>query len=196
MHSSVVDMAKKAKIIYSSGFFVTVSPETMMKAAKLTMETGGLYCLKLAAPFIVEFFGDKFKEILTYTDILFGNIDEAKHFAKVNKLEDSSARGIAEYLANFKFEKGDRQRIVVITAGSEKTVMARSDGLYLEVPVEKLDKDKIVDLNSAGDAFVGGYLSTLSQGGDYIQCILNGHKCSRYIIQQSGCTLKVKYDTL
>ena len=41
--------------------------------------------------------------------------------------------------------------------------------------VEILPKEKLVDTNGAGDAFVGGFLSQLVQGKDMRTCVLAGH---------------------
>merc|ERR1719411_1208361 len=43
-----------AKIVYSAGFFITVSPEAMDLASEETFKTGASYCLNLSAPFIVQ----------------------------------------------------------------------------------------------------------------------------------------------
>merc|ERR1712195_211590 len=43
-----------AKVVYSAGFFVTVSPDSMRIAAKKCLETGANYCLNLSAPFLMQ----------------------------------------------------------------------------------------------------------------------------------------------
>jgi len=183
-----VGLAKRARIIYSSGFFLTVSPESMMKAAQITCETGAYYCLNLAAEFIVQFFGEPLGKVIPFCDFIFGNETEAKAYGETNKMADTSPAAVAKHLAALPFSKAGRKRVVIITSGSEKTTLARSDGLFMEVPVVALDKSKIVDVNAAGDAFVGGFLKMINDGEDYLAAIEFGHKCSRYIIQQSGCT--------
>lgn len=47
-------IVEKAQLVYSSGFFMTVSPPSMKAAAKHCMENGKLYCLNLAAPFLMQ----------------------------------------------------------------------------------------------------------------------------------------------
>jgi adenosine kinase len=59
-----------------------------------------------------------------------------------------------------------------------------------EYAVDPLAADKLVDTNGAGDAFVGGFLSQLSQGADMEACVKAGHWAARYIIQTSGTTLE------
>jgi adenosine kinase len=57
-------LVEKAKFFYSSGFFLTVSPDSMLVVAKHAAETGKYYMVNLAAPFICQFFKDKLLEVL------------------------------------------------------------------------------------------------------------------------------------
>lgn len=59
----------------------------------------------------------------------------------------------------------------------------------VEFSVELLPKEKLVDTNGAGDAFVGGFLSQLICGKDLGECCRAGNYAARIIIQRSGCTL-------
>lgn len=181
--------AMQSQVIYSSGFFLTVCPAAMVKAAEIAQKAGGIYSINLAAEFIVQVFKDPLAKLMPMCDFVFGNETEAKAYAGANGLKDDSPAGVAKHIATLPFTKPGH-RVCVITSGSEKTVLARGDGLYLEVPVVKLSKDAIVDVNSAGDAFVGGFFVALMDGKDFISCVEMGHKCSRYIIQQSGCVLQ------
>merc|ERR1719493_340406 len=75
-------MLLKADIVYSSGFFVTVSPDSMLHAAKTAHATGGVYCLNLAAPFVLQVpvFKKNMMELIGFADYVFGNETEAKTF--------------------------------------------------------------------------------------------------------------------
>ncbi|KAI8560285.1 hypothetical protein RHMOL_Rhmol04G0243200 [Rhododendron molle] len=53
---------------------------------------------------------------------------------------------------------GTHRRITVITQGADPVVVA-DDGKIKLFPVILLPKEKLVDTNGAGDAFVGGFLS-------------------------------------
>ena len=57
-----------------------------------------------------------------------------------------------------------------------------------EHAVEPLPKEKLVDTNGAGDAFVGGFLSGLVQEKGIKACVDAGHYAAREVIQRSGCT--------
>jgi adenosine kinase len=58
---------------------------------------------------------------------------------------------------------GTRPRVVVVTQGGGETVVA-SQGKLARYPVEKLANELLVDINGAGDAFVGGFVAKLLQG--------------------------------
>ena len=45
---------KAARVIYSAGFFITVSPESILATAKFCAENDRIYCMNLSAPFIMQ----------------------------------------------------------------------------------------------------------------------------------------------
>ena len=47
-------LVEAARVIYSAGFFITVSPESILAVAKHCTEQGKIYCMNLSAPFISE----------------------------------------------------------------------------------------------------------------------------------------------
>jgi len=183
-------LCARARIIYSAGFFLTVCPDAMIMAAECAKNTNSLYCLNLAAPFIVTCFKEPLAKVLELADYIFGNEDEAKVYGETQNLSDTSPEAVAKYLSMVPSQK--EKRTAVITQGSERTILARSDGFYMEVPVSHLDQSKIVDVNAAGDSFVGGFLAALSLGKSMEECVLDGHRAARYVIQRSGCTFEGK----
>ena len=58
----------------------------------------------------------------------------------------------------------------------------------LEAKWGRYSKEKLVDTNGAGDAFVGGFMSQLIKGEPLAKCVDAGHWASTVIIQESGCT--------
>lgn len=73
-----------AKVVYSSGFFMTVCPDAMLAAAKACNASGKKYCLNLAAPFLMQVppFWAVMESLLPYCDIVFGNESEFETFAE------------------------------------------------------------------------------------------------------------------
>ncbi|TNN82417.1 Adenosine kinase [Liparis tanakae] len=55
------------------GFFLTVSPESIMKVAKHASDHNKIFCMNLSAPFISQFFKEPLMKVMPYVDILFGN---------------------------------------------------------------------------------------------------------------------------
>ena len=47
-------VVEKAKLIYSAGFFITVSPEAIMLTAQHCAEHDKMYAMNLSAPFIMQ----------------------------------------------------------------------------------------------------------------------------------------------
>lgn len=179
-------LVEKAKFVYVAGFFLTVSPESIMHVAKHVAEKGKVFGMNLSAPFICEFFTKPLLEAFAYVDFLFGNETEARTFAKVQGWETEDVDEIALKIAALPKACGTHKRIAVITQGSDPTVVA-VDGKTTKFPVLKISKEKIIDTNGAGDAFVGGFLSQLVQGKDIEECVRAAHYAASVVIQHSSC---------
>lgn len=179
---------EKAQIIYISGFFFTVSPDTIQRVAKFALENKRTVSLNLSAPFISQFFTEKLEQALPYSDIIFGNDDEARTFAKfVLKLETDNVKEIIQAMVNMP-KLNDKKRIVIITQGEKSVFYSDENGQIKEFNVPKIDSEKIIDTNGAGDAFVGGFLSQYVKGESLEKSIDCGVWASGLIIQRSGCT--------
>ena len=112
-------------IAYSSGFFLTVSPQTAEYIAQRQAAAKKIYACNLSAPFVVQFFGEPLSKVLAYSDFVFGNDDEAVAWATANGVEDKTPAGAAKALSLLE-KKGnpDRHRVAVITQGSKPTLVA------------------------------------------------------------------------
>ncbi|KAJ6727263.1 hypothetical protein OIU79_005216 [Salix purpurea] len=140
-------LVEKAKYFYIAGFFLTVSPESIMLVAE--------------------------------------------HAAANNKTEN--VEEIALKISQWPKASGAHKRITVITQGADPVVIAE-DGKVKLFPVILLPKEKLVDTNGAGDAFVGGFLSQLVQEKPIEDCVKAGCYAANVIIQRSGCTYPEKPD--
>lgn len=182
----------QAKIIYSAGFFVTVSPPSIKIAREKALETGALYCLNLSAPFLMQV--PPFKAVLTetipFTDFLFCNETEAACWADTEGWDTSDISFIATRLSLIPSAKS-RKRTVVITQGCDPTVVA-CNGFTTEYAVVPLPKEKLVDTNGAGDSYVGGFLAALSKGKGIEECCKAGAYAAGVVVQHSGCTYPAK----
>merc|ERR1711971_911067 len=145
-------LVESAKIYYSSGFFLTVSPDSMIKVAEHAGNHGKHFAMNLSAPFLAQFFKDPMLKVMAHADIVFGNETEADEFAKKIAALPLVSSGSAP-----------RSRLVVITQGADPVIVVQNGEVTL-YDVTKLAADKIVDTNGAGDAFVGGFLAQLTFG--------------------------------
>merc|ERR1711957_75414 len=104
-----------AKVVYSAGFFATVSPDAIKAASRQKAEDKGIYCMNLSAPFLMQVppFKAVFTDTLPYVDFLFGNETEARTWAETeawdmgNPLLDISAEVGKEVLDKYKLEPGN-----------------------------------------------------------------------------------------
>merc|ERR1712125_264522 len=163
-------------------------------AAEEMARNGGIYCMNLSAPFLMQVppFKSCFVETMPYIDFLFGNETEARTWAETEGWETDDVKFIATRLSLIPSAKG-RKRTVVITQGSEPTIVA-INGLTTEHPILALPKEKLVDTNGAGDAYVGGFLAALSKGLPVADCCKAGAYSASVIVQHSGCTFPATPD--
>ncbi|XP_038128636.1 adenosine kinase-like isoform X1 [Cyprinodon tularosa] len=187
------ELVEKAKVYYIAGFFLTVSPESILKVAKHASENNKIFCMNLSAPFISQFFKEPLMKVMPYVDILFGNETEAATFAKELGFETDDIAVIAHRTQELPKENSKRQRLVVFTQGKDDTVATVGDKVTM-FPVLDIDQNEIVDTNGAGDSFVGGFLSALVQEQPLEECIRAGHYAANVIIRRVGCTFPEKPD--
>ncbi|XP_060804708.1 uncharacterized protein LOC106134549 [Amyelois transitella] len=182
-----------AKFFYASGFFVAVSPESIMRLATHAHARGHLFSMNLSAPFVSQFFKEPLEKLLPYVDVMFGNEAEAEAFAKAFNLKSTDLQQIALEIANMPKLNANRQRVVVVTQGCEPCILVENGKISL-IPVKKLTPEQIVDTNGAGDAFTGGFLSQMMLGRSYTTCVRCGIYAAAHIIQHSGCVMSGESD--
>lgn len=187
------EMVEKAKYYYIAGFFLTVSPPSIMEVAKHSLANKKTFMMNLSAPFISQFYKDPLMEAMPYVDILFGNENEASAFSTAMDFGTSDIKEIALKTAALPKEDESRPRMVVFTQGALPTVVVEG-GEVKEYPVIELKEGELVDTNGAGDAFVGGFLSQLIQKHPVAECIRCANYAANVIIRRAGCTFPDKPD--
>jgi adenosine kinase len=175
-----------ARVIYSAGFFLTVSPATAHALGAHCAATNKIFSINLSAPFISQFFTEPLLAAITYCDFVFGNESEALAFGEKQGYADKTVAGIASQIAALPKANKARPRLVVITQGADPTLVANGQEV-IEFPVEKIPKDEIVDSNGAGDSFVGGFLAGVVRGAPLEACVAAGHYAAGVILRVSGC---------
>ena len=148
-----------------------------------------LVVLTLSAPFIIKFHNHKLIEIANDADIIAGNYEEAVELA------DRKGNDIREIYKNiFKKLKENNNRLLLITDGPKGVYCGKYN--YDEQRLEsfwtfsanKVKNEDIQDLNGAGDAFLGGFLSQFMKGNSIEDCCHIGIDAATVIIKNVGCT--------
>ncbi|KAM7264236.1 hypothetical protein ACFE04_001919 [Oxalis oulophora] len=180
-------LVEKAKYFYIAGFFLALSPESTQLVAEHAAANNKVFGMNLSAPVICEFYKDLLDNVLPFVDVIFGNETEAKTFSRVHGWETDNVEEIALKISQWPKASGTFKRITVITQGPDPVIVAE-DGNVMKFPVVLLPKEKLVDTNGAGDAFVGGFLSQMVQEKPIKDCVRAGNYAANIVIQKSGCT--------
>ncbi|KAG4962598.1 hypothetical protein JHK82_039288 [Glycine max] len=103
----------------------------------------------------IDLHDEPFCYLYLYMDYIFGNETEARTFSKAQGWEETTLE-----ISHLPKASQKHKRITVITQGADPVSVAEDEKIKL-YPMILLPKDKLVDTNGAGDAFVGGLLSQL-----------------------------------
>jgi len=180
-------LINEASVFYVSGYFITVSSETLeatISVGQHAAKHNKRFVWNISAPFIPEFFNNQVMAIIPYADVVFGNETEGMAFGKKQGWGED-LKEIAKKIAELPKENKNRPRLVVLTQGSHPAIVY-CDGKLTEYPGKLISKELIVDLNGAGDCFVGGFLSRYTLDKSIEECMSAAHYSASEVIQVSG----------
>ena len=141
---------QQAQVYYVGGYHLTVCPDAAMALAKEAAEKNKIYVLSLSAPFIPQFFKEPLAKTAPYWDYVIGNETEARTWAASHDLKTEDVKEIAGHLAGLEKVNKQRKRVVVITQGTDATVVKVQGEEVREFPVRKIGESEINDTNGAG----------------------------------------------
>eukprot|EP00013_Stygamoeba_regulata_P017002 CAMPEP_0177673826 /NCGR_PEP_ID=MMETSP0447-20121125/26186_1 /TAXON_ID=0 /ORGANISM="Stygamoeba regulata, Strain BSH-02190019" /LENGTH=345 /DNA_ID=CAMNT_0019181795 /DNA_START=71 /DNA_END=1108 /DNA_ORIENTATION=+ len=172
------------KLVYATGFFLTVSVESLLSLGEHCLKENKPFCFNLSAEFLIDFFADPMQQVLPYVDVLFGNESEAAAFGKKQGWGED-LKEVALKTAALPKKNTARERLVIFTQGKAPALVAYK-GVVTEYAVPPVDPATIVDTNGAGDSFVGGFLAGYVQHKEVPECVRAGNYAASRIIQISG----------
>jgi len=135
----------KAKLIYTTSFFITSNVEALMKVAAYATENDIPMGFNLSAVFLLMFELNNVLPALEHADYLFANEDEAAEFGKTQGMEGADLKDIAKVLAKWA-KKTAKPRTVIVTYGAKPVIVAvntpgSDDVTVTEHPIAELTKD-------------------------------------------------------
>lgn len=145
------DLVQKAKVLYVGGYHLTVSVPAILALGEEAAKSDKVFFLGMGAPFIAQFFKDPLAQTSPYWDYVVGNETEARTWATSQGHDTEDVRKIARLMAELPKANEKRKRTVIITQGTEETVVAvQGESSLHEFPVHAIDSSKINDTNGAG----------------------------------------------
>lgn len=198
----VLPYFKDAILIYTELFIIKTQKELLFKIAQMGENDSKIFGFNLPSFYFLDTFENEIMEMISYSDIFFSNISEAKYFANKSGIDTTiSTNELIVKLAKLNKKNKNKNRIVVITAGElpawvcEYNFRENKVNHLKSYEANKIPKNLIVDTNGAGDAFAGGFLSQYIKGKDLDRCMKAGHWAASKIIQKTGCLIEdFKYE--
>lgn len=179
-------LVEGATTYFVGGYHLTVCPPAIMELAEQAATHNKAFVFSLSAPFISQFFKDPLDATAPYWDYVIGNETEALAYAESHGLETKDIKEIAKALAALPKKNEKRQRVAIITQGTEPTIVAVNGEEIKEYPVHAIDSKLINDTTGAGDAFAAGFTAGLVAGESLAQCVDQGQWLAKLSIQELG----------
>ena len=181
-------LVERATHFFVGGYHLTVCPPAIMALAEEAAKNDKVFVFSLSAPFIPQFFKDPLDATAPYWDYVIGNETEALSYAESHGLETKDIKEIAKHLAALPKVNSKRERVAIITQGTDPTFVAIGGKEVKEFAVHAIDSSKITDTTGAGDAFAAGFTAGLVSGASLEQSVDQGQWLAKLSIQELGPT--------
>ena len=174
------------------GYFLQEKYELCKHLCNSFKRAKKMVILTFGAVFMVEYHREKIMEIAENSDMIVANMEEMISFAQI---QDKTPKNV---FTKAHQKLSPKERLFVVTDGANGVYVSKFD--YQKNQIEfilqsfpnKLKNEDICDLNGAGDAFFGGFLSQYMKGSSLEKCCKAGNDASFIIIKNVGCTFPKK----
>jgi len=181
----IQQLLPKIGIFYSAGFFLTVSPETVVQLGKYCAEHNKIFVFLVAAPFLVQFYWDKIQAVLPYADYVIANLEEYAAFLEKAGIDKSDLSLALKKVSELPKVNTARKRTVIFTQGPDPVLTYHEDQFQQWKPIPT-KPEEIVDTNGAGDGWTGGFLAGLCHNKPFDECIRAAMYSAHQILKVSG----------
>lgn len=186
------------KALLLEGYFVQDKYNLCKTLCENFDKDNKIIILTLSAVFMVQNFKDKMIELANKSTLIIGNIEEAEELA------GGKGANFQETFTKIHSKLSPKDRTLVITCGSSGVLCSKYnyEANQLEFILQyfpiMVKNEEIVDLNGAGDSFLGGFIANYLRGKDLNSCSKLGNNAAGVILRNVGCTfnknLKLKLD--
>ena len=187
----IIDNLKKIDdhdALLLEGYFIQERYEICRDLCKRFKQKRKTVILTLSAVFMVQTYYDKFIELANYSDLIIANKAELEELAKEKDKENK------DLFIKISKKLVKKKRLFIVTDGKKGVIVAKYDykrgtmDFILRGFPKPVKSEDIVDLNGAGDAFLGGFLSQYMLGKSFEACCKAGNDVAGIIIKNIGCT--------
>lgn len=179
-------LVENADFYFVGGYHLTVCPPAIMALAEEAAAKNKSFIFSLSAPFISQFFKEPLDATAPYWDYVIGNETEALTYAEGHGIETKDIKEIAIELSKLPKKNTKKERVAIITQGTEPTIVAQGGKIVGEYKVHAIDQEKINDTTGAGDAFAAGFTAGLVAGESLERCVDQGQWLAKLSIQELG----------
>ncbi|XP_030757555.1 adenosine kinase-like [Sitophilus oryzae] len=145
--------------------------------------------INLGAPYILEKHRENSKYLFETADIVIGNEEEYRVYAKISDISDYNLIDLENLISQiFSLNSKKASKILVLTRSSHPIITFDGNN-FQYYDIEKVEN--LVDSTGAGDAFAGGFLAKYVENQSVSECIQCGILCAREILQVYGCDIDV-----
>ena len=179
------------EVLLIEGYFLKENFELCKYLCEEFNKGQKLVILTLSAVVIIQHNIDKIIEIANISDMIIGNMEETEVLAGgKNTVFQVTYEKVHKILS-------PRNRLLVVTCGSHGVYCSKYNyksmrlELILQCFPNFIKNDEIVDLNGAGDAFLGGFLAMYlkgNRGNRLFPCCKMGNDAANVILRNIGCT--------
>ena len=190
------DLLENIELLYTELYILSHKKSTLLKLANLCLNDKKIFGFNLPSLGFLDAFKIDILEMMGYADIIFANLEEAKHF--VHHVLDQSyddLKDLAIKMASQPKVNKNKKRTAVVTCGPDQLYVViynpKTDTVEFQESFTPftVSNERIIDTNGAGDSFAGGFLAQYVQGHDIEICVKSGNYCAANIIQRRGFEL-------
>merc|ERR1712110_1112201 len=163
-------------VVYLSGDFVASSPEATLEIARCAVEKGKVVAISLGSTVICQFHKQTILQLLQYVDYVFANEDQILTLARETGIKDSDdLEKSTQAISRMPKINSSRRRLVICQNGESSCILAQG---YNKIRYFEGTEENTASLDGENvfEAFVGGFLSQIIQGGSLEDGIEVGYR--------------------